>query len=213
MLEYDGMARNDGNGDQSSATIREIARAAGVSIATVSRVINGRPDVVAETREVVLRVVREHGFSTNRNARALSGGRTGLVGVTLPIVEAAYFAMIVSGTAEALYEHDMRIVLCPTLHQHEREVTLLDRLMHGTTDGAVLMLPEESNAELRALQRDRLPVRRRRPARATRPGDPGCLGRERLRRPRRRSSTCSRSGTAASARSSALPTGWPPPSA
>ena len=146
------MARNDGNGDQSRATIREIARAAGVSIATVSRVINGRPDVSPQTREAVLRVVREHGFSTNRNARALSGGRTGLVGVTLPILEAAYFAVIVSGTAEALYEHDMRIVLCPTLHQHEREVTLLDRLMHGTTDGAILMLPEESNAELRALQ-------------------------------------------------------------
>jgi LacI family transcriptional regulator len=146
------MARHDGNADQARATIREIARAAGVSIATVSRVINGRPDVSPQTREAVLRVVREHGFSTNRTARALSGGRTGLVGVTLPIVEAAYFAVIASGTAEALYEHDMRLVLCPTLHQHEREVTLLDRLMHGTTDGAVLMLPEESNAELRALQ-------------------------------------------------------------
>ena len=48
----------------------------------------------------------------------------------------------------------MRIVLCPTLHQHDREVTLLDRLMRGTTDGAVLMLPEESSAELKALQRD-----------------------------------------------------------
>ena len=48
----------------------------------------------------------------------------------------------------------MRIVLCPTLHQHEREVTLLDRLMRGTTDGAVLMLPEESSAELKALQRE-----------------------------------------------------------
>jgi LacI family transcriptional regulator len=146
------VARLDGNGDQARATIREIARAAGVSIATVSRVINGRPDVAPQTREAVLRVVREHGFSTNRSARALSGGRTGLVGVTVPIVEAAYFAVILSGAAEALYEHDMRIVLCPTLHQHEREVTLLDRLMHGTTDGAVLMLPEESSAELKALK-------------------------------------------------------------
>src|SRR5919197_6563882 len=147
------MARNGGNGDHSRATIREIARAAGVSIATVSRVINGRPDVSPQTREAVLRVVREHGFSTNRNARALSGGRTGLVGVTVPIVEAAYFAVILSGAAEALYEQDIRVVLCPTLHEHEREVTLLDRLMHGTTDGAILMLPEESNAELKALQR------------------------------------------------------------
>ena len=54
------------------------------------------------------------------------------------------------------------MVLCPTLHHHEREVTLLDRLMHGTTDGACSMLPEESNNELKALQRQGLPVRRRR---------------------------------------------------
>ncbi len=71
----------------------------------------------------------------------------------LPIVEATYFSSILSGTAEALYEQDMRMVLCPTLHHHEREVTLLDRLMHGTTDGAVLMLPEESNNELKMLRR------------------------------------------------------------
>ncbi|HUQ22986.1 MAG TPA: LacI family DNA-binding transcriptional regulator [Gaiellaceae bacterium] len=136
------------------ATIRGVASAAGVSIATVSRVLNGRPDVAPNTREAVLRAVREQGFSTNRNARALSGGRTGLVGVTLPLVEQAYFGVILSGASEALYEQDMRVVLCPTLHQHDREVTLLDRLMRGTTDGAVLMLPEESSAELKALQRD-----------------------------------------------------------
>ena len=143
-----------GNNHGKRATIRGVATAAGVSIATVSRVLNGRPDVAPETREIVLRAVREQGFTTNRNARALSGGRTGLIGVTLPLVEAAYFGVILSGASEALYEQDMRIVLCPTLHQHDREVNLLDRLMRGTTDGAVLMLPEESSAELKALQRD-----------------------------------------------------------
>src|SRR4051794_3832755 len=117
------------------ATIRDIADRAGVSIATVSRVLNGRPDVAADTRETVLEVARELKFSTNRSARSLSGGRTGLVGITLPIVQAAYFGIILSGAAEALYEQDMRMVLCPTLHQHDREVTLLDRLMHGMTDG------------------------------------------------------------------------------
>jgi LacI family transcriptional regulator len=139
------------------STIREVASAAGVSIATVSRVMNGRPDVAPETREAVLRVVRDQGFSMNRSARALSGGKTGLVGVTLPIVQAAYFSFILSGAAEALYEQDMRMLLCPTLHQHEREVNLLDRLMGGTTDGAVLTLPEETNEELKALQRQGYP--------------------------------------------------------
>jgi len=138
-------------------TIRDIARLAGVSIATVSRVLNDRPDVSVETREAVLEVVRRLGFSTNRSARALSAGRTGLVGVMLPIIHAQYFSFILSGASEALYEQDMRAILCPTLHQHEREVTLLDRVMHGTTDGAILMLPEESNEELRALQFQRYP--------------------------------------------------------
>jgi len=139
------------------ATIREVASAAGVSIATVSRVLNGRPDVSPETREAVMRAVRDQGFSTNRNARALSGGKTGLVGVTLPVVHGGHFTAILAGVTEGLYEQDMRAVLCPTLHQHEREVNLLERLMHGTTDAGILMLPEESNDELRALQRHGYP--------------------------------------------------------
>ncbi|MDX6510758.1 MAG: LacI family transcriptional regulator [Gaiellaceae bacterium] len=142
---------NDPSVRRARATIRDIADLAGVSIATVSRVLNDRPDVAPETRESVLQVVRDHRFSTNRSARGLSTQRTGLVGLTLPNVLGPYFAHIVSGASEALYEQDMRIILCPTHHQHEREVTLLDRLMHGTTDGAILLLPEESSEELLAL--------------------------------------------------------------
>jgi LacI family transcriptional regulator len=139
------------NGRSNRLTIRQVADLAGVSTATVSRVINGRTEVSDRAREAVLRVVREHGYSTNRTARGLSAGRTGLVGVTTPVVHHSYFAVILDGAGEALYEQDMRIVLCPTLHEHEREVTLLDRLMHGTTDGALLMLPSESSTELKAL--------------------------------------------------------------
>jgi LacI family transcriptional regulator len=135
----------------SRVTIREIAELAGVSIATVSRVVNGRDDVSDETRELVQRVVREHGYSANRSARGLSAGRTGFVGVTIPKVHPVYFSSILSGAAEALSEQDMRIVLCPTEHEHDREVSLLERLMHGTTDGALLVLPEETNDELESL--------------------------------------------------------------
>jgi len=139
------------------ATIRDIADLAGVSIATVSRVLNDRPDVAPETRETVMQVVREHGFSTNRGARGLSSGRTGLIGLTLPMVADAYFGPMLSGASEALYERDMRIVLAPTFHEHDREVSMIERLMRGTTDGAILMLPEESASELRMLQRQGFP--------------------------------------------------------
>jgi LacI family transcriptional regulator len=134
------------------ATIRDIAQLAGVSVATVSRVINDRPDVAPETRDAVLRHVRAHNFTTNRSARALSVGRAGLIGFTMPFVRADYFAAILAGALEAAHEQEMRLVLCMTLHEHDREVSLLETLMDGATDGAIILLPEESSEELAALQ-------------------------------------------------------------
>jgi LacI family transcriptional regulator, galactose operon repressor len=129
-------------------TIRQIADLAGVSIATVSRVLNDREDVSNETRDLVSRVIREQGYTANRSARGLSAGQTGLVGVLVPLVYPAFFSAILAGAAEALAEQDMRVVLSPTGGEHDREVSLLDRLMHGLTDGALIILPEESSEEL-----------------------------------------------------------------
>src|SRR6059058_4177742 len=135
----------------SRVTIREVADEAGVSIATVSRVLNGRGDVAPETRELVSRIIQERGYIANRGARGLSNGRTGLVGLLVPLIYPAYFSAILSGATEALQEHDLRAVLSPTQHEHDREVTLLERLMHGLTDGALIVLPEESSEELERL--------------------------------------------------------------
>src|SRR3954447_14886967 len=150
MLEMSDIAQRRANGP-SRMTIREIADLAGVSIATVSRVLNGRDDVSDETRELVRRVVQEHGYTVSRSARSLSAGRTGLVGVLVPLVYPVYFSAILSGVAEALYEQDLRVLLSPTGHEHDREVSLLDRLVQGATDGALVVLPEESSAELERL--------------------------------------------------------------
>jgi len=136
-----------GDGRGSRVTIRQVADLAGVSIATVSRVVNGHVDVSAETREAVQRVLREHGYHAARS-RALATGR---VGIAVPMVHPPYFAQILGGAAEALYEEDRQVVLCPTRHSHARELSLVDRLADGEADGAVLVLPEESGDELGAL--------------------------------------------------------------
>jgi LacI family transcriptional regulator len=83
--------------------------------------------------------------------------RTGLVGVLVPLVHDVYFSAILSGAAEAAYEHEIRLVLEPTQHEHAREVSLLDRLMGGLSDGALIVLPEESSAELELALSDRYP--------------------------------------------------------
>jgi len=135
-------------------TIRRVAELAGVSVATVSRVANGHADVSQQTREVVQRVIREQGYQTTR----LPGGLTGLVGVTLPMIHPAYFAELLAGMAEALSERQMGVVLCPTGHSHDREMSLLDQLAEGETDGAVVVLPEETGPELVAQARPGFPI-------------------------------------------------------
>ena len=135
------------------AAIGDVAARAGVSIATVSRVLNGRPDVAPATRELVLRHVRDLGYARSRNARALAGQRTGLIGLLVPFAQNNYFSAIIEGAGEAAYERDARLVLCPTHHRKDREVSMLDQLMHSDTDGSLLIAPLESLAELRQLQR------------------------------------------------------------
>jgi LacI family transcriptional regulator len=136
-------------GDQPGrVTIRQVAELAGVSIATVSRVANGHPDVSSETREAVQRVIRDRGYQAGGRPRA---GQTGLIGVMVPLVHPGYFAQILSGAAEAAYEHDLRVVLCPTRHSRSREMSLLDRLTGGEVDGAIVVLPEESGGEFGTL--------------------------------------------------------------
>ena len=149
-------ASKPGGARQQKVTIKQVAEAAGVSIATVSRVVNGHSDVSSETRETVERVLRDRGYPAG-GRRLRTAPSTGLIGVTTPLVHPGYFAEILAGAAEALYERDLRVMLCPTRHSHEREASLLDRLADGEADGAILVLPEESASELRALELHEFP--------------------------------------------------------
>ena len=79
------------------------------------------------------------------------------VGVLVPVVFDWYFARILHGVADAVYEHRLELMLWPTRHEHAREVALLDQLRE-TTDGAVLVLPEQSGDELLAALPDRYPL-------------------------------------------------------
>ncbi|HEY4411875.1 MAG TPA: LacI family DNA-binding transcriptional regulator [Gaiellaceae bacterium] len=124
--------------------LRDIARLAGVSTATVSRVLNGSADVAPRTRDAVLAAAGRQGFAPQR--------RTGLVAVTVPFVEGSYFAAMLGGIADAVDDAGMRLLLLPT-RSDRPHVPLRERLRSDTADGAVLMLPPESLEELFELQR------------------------------------------------------------
>jgi LacI family transcriptional regulator len=79
------------------------------------------------------------------------------VGVLVPVVFDWYFARLLHGIADAVYEHRLRLMLWPTRHENAREVALLNELREAT-DGAVLVLPEQSSNELLAALSDRHPL-------------------------------------------------------
>ena len=84
--------------------------------------------------------------------------RTGVVGVLVPLIYDLYFSAILSGIAEAAYDHDLRLLLSPTQHDHAREASLLERLTRDVTDGALIVLPEESSAELERVISEARPI-------------------------------------------------------
>lgn len=161
-------AENSGAVARSRVTIRQVAQLAGVSISTVSRVLNGRSDVSEETRLAVEQVARSHGYDTRRAAPAdaprstrkvadVAGERlSGLVGVITTTSGTAYFSAILAGITEALADLGMWALVCPTRQEHSREVSVLNRLARSEMVGALLLLPEESPQELRRLKEDGL---------------------------------------------------------
>src|SRR5436309_6681451 len=83
-------------------TIDDIAQLAGVSKATVSRVLNHKPDVDAKTRERILRIVEEQGFMPSITASGLAGGRSRLIGVLIPSFTWKFIPEVMRGIAEAI---------------------------------------------------------------------------------------------------------------
>lgn len=152
------MSKAEEDGTYRRLTVRDIASLSGVSVATVSRVLNGHPDVSPDTREKVLRYVPPQAYTGNQSARGLRGGKNGLISVIVPYVAGDYFSRIVAGAAEALTPRGARLVVEPTYHEHAREIALLARLRHTFTDGALLILPSASEAELAAVREQKVPI-------------------------------------------------------
>ncbi|GHO78524.1 LacI family transcriptional regulator [Ktedonobacter sp. SOSP1-85] len=98
-------------GMQKKLTIQDIARLAGVSKATASRVLNGNPSVNGELRARVMRVVEEHGFVPNATAVSLAGGNTHLIGVLAPPLVWPALPEIIRGVAEYIEDSAYEIVL------------------------------------------------------------------------------------------------------
>lgn len=140
-----------------SPTIAEIAARAGVSVPTVSRVLNNRPDVAPGTRERVERVLEESGFVHNRVSNVLRRGSSGIIDIVIPGLDTLYSVEIARGVSEVVERSGLRLALSTTHNAVQREQQWLEKVLEGATDGAILVLPRGHSSSLDELQRRKIP--------------------------------------------------------
>ncbi len=141
-----------------TVTIYDVAREAGVSMATVSRVVNGNKNVKENTRKKVLEVIDRLDYRPNAVARGLASKRTTTVGVVIPDITNTYFATLAKGIDDIAEMYKYNIVLANSDEDDEKEVAVVNTLFSKQVDGVIFMgyhLTEKIRSEF---SRSRTPV-------------------------------------------------------
>ncbi|MGG3623225.1 LacI family DNA-binding transcriptional regulator [Bacillus gobiensis] len=120
------------------ANIRKIAELAGVSISTVSRVLNDHPYVKEEKRKKVLNAMEQLEYTRNIHAVHLSKGFSNMIGVVLPTINIPYFAGLLEGIAEEAETSGMHLAIYQTNYLLEKERYSLEQLKQRQIDGLII---------------------------------------------------------------------------
>lgn len=134
---YVTVKSNNRTGKVSMASIRDVARRAGVGVGTVSRVINGTGYVSADTRKKIESAIEELQYKPNELARNLFRNKTGIVGILVPDVDHPFFSSYVRQTEVALYEMGYKTLIGNTIGISNREREFLDMLDRNMVDGII----------------------------------------------------------------------------
>lgn len=122
-----------------TVTIYDVAREANVSMATVSRVVNGNQNVKPSTRKKVLEVIERLEYRPNAVARGLASKKTTTVGVIIPDISNNIYAEAARGIEDIATMYRYNIILANSDQNEEKELTLLDTMLGKQVDGIVMM--------------------------------------------------------------------------
>lgn len=128
--------------------IIDVASAAGVSPATVSRVLNNSPLVKEETKKKVMQAIERLDYHPNAAAKNLRSQRTMIIGVIVPDINVSYFSEIIKGIENAAFQHDYKVIICDAENREQKEKGYLSLLMDRTVDAIIIVTPFISNEEI-----------------------------------------------------------------
>ncbi|KRN27474.1 catabolite control protein A [Lactobacillus selangorensis] len=152
------MKGKSANMEKQTITIYDVAREANVSMATVSRVVNGNPNVKPATRKKVLAVIDRLDYRPNAVARGLASKKTTTVGVIIPDVTNIYFSSLARGIDDVATMYKYNIILANSDENNQREVQVLNTLLAKQVDGLIYMGHTISDNLRNELSRSKTPV-------------------------------------------------------
>lgn len=132
-------------------TIYEVAKASGVSLATVSRVINNQGSMSPATRKKVEETIAKLGYKPSGVAQALAKNKSTTIGVVIPSANYVYIASVLNGITEVAKENGFNLSLFVTSHSKEDAVKMVEKVITSHVDGAIIFddeLDEEDVAKL-----------------------------------------------------------------
>ena len=128
-----------------NVTLKDVAKAAGVSYATVSRALSGSSQIGSETRERVLKLCDEMGYTTNFVARSMVTKRTNLIGLVVPSVDNQFMSELAYHAEVSARSHGYNIMLCDSGRDLRQEKTVVKLLLGRQVDG-ILIVPQSSRS-------------------------------------------------------------------
>ena len=120
------------------ATLKDVARESGLTVGTVSRVLNNRSYISEKTRQRVYEVMEELNYQPNEMARSLSKQKSNTIGVIVPLIVHPYFAKMISNLELAAYEHKYKILLFNSKGKEEKEEEYIEMCKSNRVAGVVL---------------------------------------------------------------------------
>jgi LacI family transcriptional regulator len=141
-----------------TVTIYDVAREAGVSMATVSRVVNNNPNVKPQTRKKVFEAIERLGYRPNAVARGLASKKTTTVGVVIPDISNAIFAEVARGIEDIANMYRYNIILCNADKKKEKEISVINTLLEKQVDGLLFMGGTVTQEHILAFKSSSVPI-------------------------------------------------------
>ena len=139
-------------------TMKDIAEKAGVSVNTVSRVLNNKPDISKQTREKILRIAKELGYIKNITASSLRSNQTKIIGVILEDITNLFFAEVMKGMEAAARKYGYQLLLMNTGIDPKKQREAIQTLLERRVEGILITPTEDGLSDFQRLSRINVPV-------------------------------------------------------